>query len=387
VEIRDLDLDDLDAAQDVRRRSFGPMPGGHRDAWDALQTRAAAAGRLLAAYADRTVVGMARIMPFRQWWGGSPLPLAGIGGVVVAPEFRGRGIGAALMSAVVTRAAQQGFPLSALYPATVPPYRAVGYELAGARRIAEVPGPGLRGLLGRDRSAEISRAGPGDEQHVVDTIARVHEQSRVSGPFDFEAVEWSSELEDPDFFGYLAEDGFVGYNFDGSDTLFVASLVGSSERTLRTLWSLVGSGSSIAPTVRACVGPADPVYWLHPDPRIRVHKEDWWMLRVLDVSAAVTRRGYPPGLTVDLRLTLTDPLIPGNSGGFRLVVADGRASLAAAEVAADATRLGERGLAAMFAGTPMATLRRTGLAVGGSTVDDERLDVAFAAQPFMTDYF
>jgi predicted GNAT superfamily acetyltransferase len=65
VEIRDLDLADLDAAEDVRRRSFGSMPEGRRDAWDALQTRAAAAGRLLAGYVDRRVVGMARIMPFR----------------------------------------------------------------------------------------------------------------------------------------------------------------------------------------------------------------------------------------------------------------------------------------------------------------------------------
>lgn len=388
MEIRDLDRSDLDAAEDVRRRSFGPMPTDRRETWDAMQTRAAEAGRVLAGYADGTVVGMARIMPFRQWWGGRSVPLAGIGGVVVAPEFRGRGVGTALMSATVARAADQGFPLSALYPATVPPYRAVGYELAGARRIAELRTSDLR-MLRRpgDQSAEVRRAGPGDEQQVVDAIARVCAENRAHGPFDYEAVEWESELADPDFFGYLADDGFVGYGFDGSDTLFVQALLASSERTLRTLWSLVGSGSSIATRVRACIGPVDPVYWLHPDPRVRVHQEDWWMLRVLDAPAAVEHRGFPAGIAVDVALALTDALVPGNDGGFRLRVADGHASLVRADVPADAVSINERGLAAMFAGTRLRTLRQAGLLSGGADADDTRLDAAFAAQPYMTDYF
>jgi predicted acetyltransferase len=388
VEIRDLDLNDLDAAADVRRRSFGAMPAGRRETWDAMQTRAVEAGRLLAAYADGTVVGMARIMPFRQWWGGRSVPMAGIGGVVVAPEFRGRGIAVALMSATVARAADQRFPLSALYPATVPPYRAVGYELAGARRIAELPASALRALRRRgDQPAEVRRAGPGDEQQVVDAIARVCAENRADGPFDYEAVEWESELSNPDFFAYLAEDGFVGYGFDGSDTLFVEALLATSERTLRTLWSLVGSGSSIASLVRACVGPADPVYWLHPDPRVRVHQEDWWMLRVLDARAAVAGRGFPAGVAVEVELTLTDTLVPDNDGGFQLRVADGHAALVRADVAADSVAVGERGLAAMFAGVRLRTLRQAGLVAGGSAADDVRLDAAFAAQPYMTDYF
>jgi predicted acetyltransferase len=387
VEIRDLGLGDLDAAEDIRRRSFGPMPADRREIWDAMQTRAVEAGRVLAAYADGTVVGMARIMPFRQWWGGRSVPLAGIGGVVIAPEFRGRGIGTALMSATVARAADQRFPLSALYPATVPPYRAVGYELAGARRIAELPTYALRGLWRRGDRAEVRRAGPGDEQHVVDAIARVCAENGSNGPFDYDAVEWESELADPDFFGYLADDGFVGYGFDGSDTLFVQALLASSQRTLRTLWSLVGSGSSIATRVRACIGPADPVYWLLADPRVRVHQEDWWMLRVLDAPAAVEGRGFPAGVAVEVALALTDALVPDNHGGFRLRVADGHASLVRADVAADPLALNERGLAAMFAGTPLRTLRQAGLASGGTHADDTRLDAAFVAQSYMTDYF
>src|SRR5262249_58797655 len=49
--------------------------------------------------------------------------------------------------------------------------------------------------------------------------------------------------------------------------------------------------------------------------------------------------------------------------------------------------LGARGLAALYAGTPVATLRRAGLADGGSPDADAALDAAFAATPFMLDGF
>ena len=49
--------------------------------------------------------------------------------------------------------------------------------------------------------------------------------------------------------------------------------------------------------------------------------------------------------------------------------------------------LGARGLAALYAGTPVATLRRAGLAEGGSPAADAALDGAFAATPYMLDAF
>ena len=49
--------------------------------------------------------------------------------------------------------------------------------------------------------------------------------------------------------------------------------------------------------------------------------------------------------------------------------------------------VGARGLAALYAGTPVATLRRAGLAAGGDEASDAVLDGAFAARPFMLDHF
>ena len=52
-----------------------------------------------------------------------------------------------------------------------------------------------------------------------------------------------------------------------------------------------------------------------------------------------------------------------------------------------AVTLGARGLAALYAGTPLVTLRQAGLAAGGTADDDAALDAAFAATPYMLDAF
>ena len=52
-----------------------------------------------------------------------------------------------------------------------------------------------------------------------------------------------------------------------------------------------------------------------------------------------------------------------------------------------ALTLGPRGFAALYGGTPLATLRRAGLAAGGDPGLDAALDAAFGAEPFMLDSF
>ena len=50
-------------------------------------------------------------------------------------------------------------------------------------------------------------------------------------------------------------------------------------------------------------------------------------------------------------------------------------------------RLGPNGLAALYAGTPVATLRNSGLLTGGTAVDHALLDAAFTARPYLIDSF
>src|SRR5260221_13771354 len=82
----------------------------------------------------------------RQYWHGRAVPMAGVGGVKIAPEARGRGIGREMMRALLGAMAGRGYPLSVLYPATAQIYRSLGWEMAGGDYCAEVPGRSLPGL-------------------------------------------------------------------------------------------------------------------------------------------------------------------------------------------------------------------------------------------------
>ncbi|GAA2314452.1 enhanced intracellular survival protein Eis [Nonomuraea roseoviolacea subsp. roseoviolacea] len=387
MEIRDLTTDDYDDLFDVRRRSFGPVSPAERETWRSLVVPALNEGRYLGVFEGSRLAGAARLRAFTQWWHGRPQPLAGVAGVTVNPEYRGRGVGTRLMRAVVERAAGLGDAVSALYPATTPVYRATGYEHAGARHLVTIPTEALRGIRPTG-DVPVRRMDAGDAAEVVALLHRLHGAARSSGPISWDERTWAHWLSQEDDFLYLAPDGYAVYRWDG-DRMRVDNLVAGSPETARALWSLVGSASSITKTVLAVVAPDDPVLWL-----LRERSEEQltavrWMFRVLDVEAAVERRGFPSGAALDVTVEVEDAVRTGNTGLWRLTVAGGKGTATALPAGADSftgPRLGINGLSALYAGVPTATLRRGGL-LSGDDSGDEALDAAFAARPYMLDYF
>jgi predicted acetyltransferase len=388
--------DDLEPLLDLAIRSFGDSGGRDRRLADARES--IAAGRHLGAFDGGRLLGTAKFLDLRQWWHGRSLPTAGVANVTVAPEERGRGVGRALMSALIGEMAARGYPLSVLYPATATVYRRVGYELAGAQYSVSIPARSLRSLLPPDVPAGdarpgLRRAGPDDAAEIDAVVGRVHELGRACGPVTFDAGVSRRQLDDEDLFCYLAEDGFLAYSWSGGHSeVQVYNVVAGSAPTARALWSIIASHDSMAGTVRAFVGPDDPVSWLTTEPDVRLTRAYPWMLRVVDAAAAIAGRGFPAAADVAVRLHLADELCPANAGLWSLAVSGGQGTLLrrgagdAAEPAAPLV-LGMRGFAALYAGTPLATLRAAGLAAGGGPASDAALDGAFAATSYLLDYF
>ncbi len=380
---RPLTDDDLVGVLEVRHRSFGPSTTSVEE-YATRQRPLLDAGRMLGVLAGDEVIAAARILPMQQSWCGRPVPMAGIAGVVVAPEHRGRGVGTLLMRAAIRQAGELGAAVSALYPATVPVYRHLGWELAGLQQRVSVPSHLLR-LLGGG-AVEVRRATPDDAAVILRHEAGVYQGSRDSGPLLHTAADTEEHLEDPEVFSYVCDDGFVMYGWDGSD-LLVHQLVALREESLRALWSVVGSGASTAETVHAYVGPRDPLHLLLPATVALPVQTERWMLRVLDLPGAVTARGFPPAVTCGVPLRTTDPEIPGGDDSWLLHVAGGIGTLERSDVAVQAVHLGARAVAALYAGTPMHVLRQAGLASGGSPAHDAALDSAFGSDAYLLDYF
>jgi predicted acetyltransferase len=224
---------------------------------------------------------------------------------------------------------------------------------------------------------------------MAGVLGGLHAAGRDCGPATFDVPQLAEMLGDEGYYHYLAPDGALDYRWDlARDELFVAYAGAGSAATARALWSIVASHGTIVSTVRAVVSPADPVTWLTAEPDVTLTRAEQWMLRLLDAPAALAGRGFPAGVSASVPLAVTDPQLPANSGDWRLEVSGGAAALTRAAPGSESPlRLGARGLAALYAGTPLATLRRAGLAAGAGRDADAALDAAFAATPYMIDSF
>ena len=392
--------DDPDAQLDLAQRAFGAMPAAQRDRRLRSLPGYIAAGRNLGAFVGRQPAAAASFHDMRQWWRGRPVPMAGVAGVMVAPEYRGRGVGRRLMTALLDEIARRGYPLSALFPATMPLYRSLGWELAGARDTVVIPARSLRSLVPPDAAVSgagsppdpvLRRAGPADAEAVVAMLGRVHEAARDCGPITREPVMVAEWLASPDLYAYLADDGFLAYQWhNGNRDLYVERTEAISGQTVRAFWTHLGSYASMAEKVFARTGPASVFWWLGRERDADIEHRSRWMLRVVDAPAAIAARGFPGATSLSVPLGIVDDVRPANSGRWQLSVAGGAGTLEplgpdASEV--PAVTLGARGLAALYAGTPLVTLRQAGLAAGGTAADAAALDAAFAATPYMLDAF
>jgi predicted acetyltransferase len=387
--------DDLEAQLDLTRAAFGPLDAAARTRRLAAVQAAVSGGRCYAVFDGPRPVAVAEFNDMLQWWHGRPVPMAGVGGVSVAPEERGRGVGRALMSELLRVIAGQGYPLSALYPATAPIYRSLGWELAGSLYRGVIPARSLVSLHPADARPVLRRAGPADAEKVIAVIGAVHESARHCGPATRDLASVRRWLGTEDLYFYLAADGFLAYGWrDGEREILVRAALAASAPTTRAIWSVVGSHSSTADRVVALLAPGDPVGWLTREPDVGLAERWPWMLRVVDAAAAVSGRGFPAVAELAVPLWLDDAQLPRNAGDWTLRVGGGRGSLepvrtqgSTAGPPTGPVRLGARGFAAMYAGVPMATLRAAGLAEGGDAAADEALDCAFAGNAFLLDEF
>ena len=428
MDIRELGpADDPGALLDLSVRAFGPIAAPHRTRWQENAESAIRAGQYLGVFDGGQLLGAAHYHDMVQWWHGQPVPMAGVASVAVAPEERGRGTGRALVRALLELIGDRGFQISALYPATLALYRSLGWEIAGGLTQVSIPSHSLRSLVAPDPSlprpapgpeaappaalpTQMRRCGPRDATDVLATVGRVHQALRDCGPNTRDEAAIARWLSDEQRFAYLAPDGLLAYRWQhGNDELLVERVIASSAAATRAIWGIVASHSSIASTVQATIGPADPVQWLTTDPDVSPAGRKAWMLRVVDAAAAVAGRGFPPGVELSAVLRLADPDRPAHDGWWTLDVGGSKGVLTPAEPGPDRSApggpgpngtgpggtgpdsavltLGPRGFAALYGGTPLATLRRAGLAAGGDPGGDAALDAAFGADSFMLEFF
>ncbi len=366
-----------------------PAPGWHEGF-----AKKTGAENVFVAHSRSEVVGGYVLFPFGQFFGGRSVPMGGVSAVAVAPHARGKGAAIAMMRHALREARRRGQPLAALYPATQTLYRKAGFELAGSRIHYRVP----TRLIGiGDRSLEVRRVGA-DERAAVQHVYRQRAQA-TNGNLDRIDWSWGRVFEDAvlPVWGHLILErrrpvGYVvqhhkppagGARFYDVHVRDVAALTPGAARRI---WALLGDTRSIAENVLVYGSPADPFLQHLPEQDYRVDTRWDWMLRIVDVRAALEARGYATGVTAKVELDVVDDVVRSNHGRFVFEVGGGEARLRRG--GAGRVKIDVRGLASLYSGyLSPADLVVTGQ-ISGPEPDLAALAPAFAGPaPWMPDMF
>ncbi len=325
VTVRALRPDDREAATRLAYRAFSPTPGQPFDP----ERPSVPDDRRLVAELDGRVVGHLGAWEFGHHLGGRRVPTAGICAVVVAPEVRGRGVGAALLRAGLDAARERGELLASLFPLTRAMYRRHGFELAGAHPQVSLDTAALTGLPAPADDVEVV---PGSADDVA-AMARLERElapgehgmldrceafvARALTPGEHDTVVLARR--GGELTGYLVYGHAPASGDDGFYRLEVRELVGRDADTLRSLWRVLGSSHTAAREVDVVLAPEDTLELWLPERAWRSRPTAWrWMTRLLDPAGAIAARGWPPGVEGTVELTLTDPVWPEHDGAWEL---------------------------------------------------------------------
>ena len=192
--------------------------------------------------------------------------------------------------------------------------------------------------------------------------------------------------EDDDLVGYAAWQRGQGY--DPAAVLGVQDLLAVHAEAARELVGVLSSWQSVTPTVRLRLLGDDAVAGQLPLERARVHRQQLWMHRPVDVRRAIADRGWPPYVHGRVDLSIADPIADWNAGPWRLEVADGAARLHRIVGEPD-LRLDVRGFALLYTGAAQAdAVAGAGLLRCGGGRHPGELDLLGAGRPAqLLDYF
>jgi predicted acetyltransferase len=349
------------------------------------------------AFEDDLLVAQLVDREFDAYFGGAPVPTCGVAGVTVAAEHRGQGILTPLFATLLRGAEQRGALISTLFPSAPRIYRGFGYETIAEYIRVEVPSAVLAAVR-RPATIRTRRAAAAD----FDAIRALYDAWAIeqNGPLSRRGVSFPATAAD-----FIASNTGVTVALDGNGTVCgfvswrrgegvgtgasikVSNLLGRSADAFRALLSVIGSFTSVAPSVKIDTSGDDLARLFLPNNEWKVIESFPYMLSILDVAESLAIRRYPPSMTATLRFQVEGHFLTENNRAYELTVNQGRAVCSDTDHA-DRT-FSPQGLALLYAGAQScANLRLAGHLAGGEINHDLDWDALFGSrQRHIRDYF
>ncbi len=395
IEIRTPSEDDRDRVEDVLRVSLNTPRSLSQYRAPRLPLE-----QFRCAFDEDRVVSVAAARAYTQWFGGNELAMSGIWGVGTLPEQRGTGLASRTVGELLHEARERGTPLTALFPATLRPYRRLGYELAGTFTEHTID---LDDLPAGSGPLSVEEYRPEDLPEIracyrevaaiqngpIDADEQEWWASRVLAPRDQERVHRVAVAKDED--GRVR--GYVKFTHEPAEgaldvafKLACRHLIASTPEALRSLLGFARGFRGLGKAIEFTGPPASPLGLLVDEQRVLPTWTFRWMLRLLDVPGALEDRGYPP-VSGEAVIAVDDPMFADNHGPWKIEADAGKVRVAPFE-GPSSRPIAIGTLSSLFSGFVSAwDAARLGL------LDAEDPAVPFLAQlfagpaPFMYDFF
>lgn len=349
MEYRALTTAEIERSIALERYAFSATP----DRADYDSARLAAQRGL---FVGDTLAAQLQLIPLTVRTGLGTATATGIGGVASAPETRRRGHVAALMRHAAEELRAAGVPLAILYPFKVSFYARQGFATFFERRVYQ--GPPTSFAAFQLRGGTFAPAGPAD----IPELDRLY-AAALRGRFGTVVRDesWWRRRVFADVYErrtrhvYLWRDdqgrarSYLVFSLDrdrDSARLRCTEIAALDPEARAQLFAFFAGHQDQIDSVRF-PAPADaPVNLLLPDP-VACTVEPHFMLRLLDVPAALAAHTFPPDVAGRLTLAVRDAWLPANQGVYELELADRRCAArrlpddAPADLACDVTTLAQ----------------------------------------------
>lgn len=274
------------------------------------------------------------LLPLRVRTGLGEIAAGGVASVASAPQTRRRGHVAALMGHAADELRAAGIPLCILYPFKRSFYGRYGWATFFERRLYSgspalfAPfklGGGAFGAAGTAQIDELDRIYQGALRGRFGTLVRDRDWWEREVLHDWDRRPWHAYI-------WRDERGvgraYLIFRFDsdpahpGERRLEAREMVALDPVARAQLFAFVAGHQDQVASVRLRA-PADaPVNLLFPDP-LECEVQPHFMLRLLDLPAAIEGYTFPRDVSGRLTVAVTDDWIAANDGAFALEFADG----------------------------------------------------------------
>lgn len=278
--------------------------------------------------------------PWELHFEGARLGMGAIASVASLPENRRGGHVGHMLQHLITEMKEQGLPLSTLYPFDQAFYRRYGWDVACTWIDHEIPvallshlhkysGLIRRYLPGqadwRELAAMYHRWAPSRRGYVARDTEH-HWRTWVYSPLP--GRNWHTAVYRPA--AGAEPEGYLLYWFenDAPRKFQVRELVALNPAAERALWGFIANHDSQVNLVKVRQPRTWPLWHLVEHTyEVKSSMHSCWMLRLVDLKAAIERRPWPGTPNGTLVIGVTDEQALWNAGTWRIEFENGRAAV------------------------------------------------------------